>query len=89
MVEKAFSHVKPHLEPFFSRTESGTRARLLLTMLGYTTVAITAAKCNTTYNQALKVISGIREVVYANGSHELVEYTKEHRELIEKLKIEL
>ncbi len=38
-------------------------------MLGYTIIAIIAAKCNTTYNQALKIISGIREVVYANGSH--------------------
>ncbi len=36
----------------------------------------------------MKVISGIREVVYANGSHGHVEYTKEQRELIEKLKIE-
>ncbi len=89
MVEKAFSYMKPHLEPFFSRTESGTRARLFLTMLGYTMVAIIAAKCDTTYNQALKIISGIREVVYANGSHAHVEYTKEQRELIEKLKIEL
>ena len=48
-----------------------------------------AAKCNATYNQVLETISGIREVVYANGSHAHVEYTKEQRELMEKLKIEL
>ena len=48
MVEKAFSHVKPHLEPFFSRTEEGTRVRWFLTMLGYTMIAIMAAKCNAT-----------------------------------------
>ena len=89
LVEKAFSHVKPHLEPFFSRTEAGTRARLFLTILGYTLVAIIAAKCNITYNQAVNIISGIREVVYANGSHAHVEYTKEQGELIEKLKIGL
>ena len=88
-VEKAFSHLKPHLEPFFSRSESGTRARLFLTVLGYTMVAIIAAKCDISYNQALKVMSGIREVVYSNGSHSHVEYTKEQRELIEKLKIDL
>ncbi len=88
VVEKAFSHVKPHLEPFFSRAEEGTRARLFLTILGYTMIAIMAAKCNVTYNRVLETISGIREVVYADGYHAHVEYTKEERELMEKLKIE-
>ena len=89
VVEKAFSHVKPHLEPFFSRTEEGTRARLFLTILGYSIIAIMAAKCNATYNQVLETISGISEIVYDNGSYAHVEYTKEQRELMEKLKIEL
>jgi len=44
-VEKSFSHTKPHLEPFFSRSEEGTRARMFLTVLGYTFVAIIACKC--------------------------------------------
>ena len=52
-------------------------------------IAIMAAKCNTTYNQVLDTISGIREVVYVNGSHAHAEYNKEQRELLEKLKIEL
>jgi hypothetical protein len=86
-VEKAFSHPKPHLEPFFSISEKGTSARLFLTMLGYTMIAIIVAKCDTTYNQVLETISGIREVVYANGSLAYVEYTKEQSELLEKLKI--
>ena len=89
MVEKAFSHVKPHLEPFFSRTEEGTRAGLFLTILGYTMIAIMVAKCNVTYNQVLETISGIREAVYSDGSHSHAGYTKEQRELPEKLKIEL
>ncbi|MGC8662939.1 MAG: hypothetical protein ACP5TX_00840 [Thermoplasmata archaeon] len=88
-VEKAFSHIKPHLEPFFSRTEGGTRARLFLTVLGYSMVAIIAEKCGISYNQVLNTISGIREVVYSNGSHSHAEYTKEQRELLEKLKIVL
>ena len=88
IVEKAFSHIKPHLEPFFSRSENVTRARLFLTILGYTMIAIMAAKCNVTYNRVLETISGIREVVYADGYHAHVEYTKEERELMEKLKIE-
>ena len=72
-VEKAFSHLKPYLEPFFSMSENGTRARLFLTVLGYTMVAIIAARCDIPYNQALKIISGIREAVYSNGSHSHVE----------------
>ena len=46
VVEKAFSHVKPHLEPFFSRSERGARTRLFLTILGYTIAAIIAARCS-------------------------------------------
>ncbi|MDA8056193.1 MAG: hypothetical protein M0Z77_11190 [Thermoplasmatales archaeon] len=52
-------------------------------------IAIMAAKCSTTYDQVLETISGIREVVYANGSHAYLKYTKDERELMEKLKIEL
>ena len=89
VVEKAFSHIKPHLEPFFSSSENGTRARLFLTVLGYILVAMIAEKCGILYNHVLKTISGIREVVYSDGSHSHTEYTKEQRELLEKLKIEL
>ena len=89
VVEKAFSHVKPHLEPFFSRSERGARTRLFLTILGYTMAAIIAARCSIPHDRVMKTISGIREVVYSNGSHSHVEYTKEQRELLEKLKIEL
>ena len=88
-VEKAFSHIKLHLEPFYSRSENGTRARLFLAVLRYTMVAIIAEKCGRSYNQALNTMSGIREVVYPNGSHFHVEYTKEQRELLDKLKIVL
>ncbi len=60
LIEKAFSHLKPHLEPFFSRTESRTRSRSFLTMLGYIIIAIIAPRFNTTYNKVLEAISGIR-----------------------------
>ena len=88
-VEKAFAHLKPHLEPFFSRSEEGTRARLFLAVLGYTMVAIIANVCGITYNQALETLAGIREVVDSRGSHSQVQYTKDQRELLEKLKLEL
>ena len=48
-----------------------------------------ASRCDIPYRQAPKIISGIREVVYSTGSHAHVEYTKEQRELLEKLKIVL
>ena len=89
VVEKAFSHVKPHLDPFFSRSERGTRARQFLTIMGYTMAAIIAARCSIPYDRVMKTISGIREIVYSNGSHSHVKYTKEQSELMEKLKIEL
>jgi len=88
-VEKSFSHIKPHLEPFFSRSEEGTRARMFLTVLGYTLLAIIACKCGISYNQALNTISGMREVVYSSGAHAPVEYTKEQKEILEKLKLKL
>ncbi|MGC8515128.1 MAG: IS1634 family transposase [Thermoplasmata archaeon] len=89
VVEKAFSHVKPHLEPFFVRKEEGTRARLFLTILAYTLAAIITERCNITYESAMKTMAGICEVIYSNGSHAHVEYTKDQRELLEKLKIDL
>ena len=88
-MEKTFSHIKPHLEPFFSNSENGTRASLFLTVLGYTLVAMTAERCGISYNHALNTMSGIREIVYSNGSHSRAEYTKEQRELLDKLKIVL
>ena len=89
VVEKAFSHVKPHLEPFFSRSERGTSVRLFLTILGYTISAIIAKRCGIPYDRVMKTISGIREVVYSNGSHSHKEYTREQKELHKKFKFEL
>ncbi len=80
--------MKPHLGPFVSRIEKGTRVGLFLTTFGYSMIAIIAAKCNTTYNQILETTSGIREVVYVNGSHAHVNYAKVEKESIEKIKIE-
>lgn len=77
-VEKSFSHIKPHIE-VFSRTEEGKRARMFLTVLGYTLIAIISFKLGIPYNQALNTISGMREVVYSSGAHAPVEYTKKRK----------
>ena len=52
-------------------------------------VAMAANACGFTHNQTLETLSGIREVVYSTGTHAHVEYTKEQRELLENLKLEL
>ena len=87
-VEKSFSHIKPNIE-VFSRSEEGIRARMFLTVLGYTLLAIIACKCGITYNQALNTISGMREAAYSSGAHAPVEYTKEQKEILEILKLKL
>ncbi len=88
--EKAFSRLKPHLEPFFSKIPRNiTRARLFLAILGCKMVAIIASVCGITYNLAPETLAGIREVICSTGSHAHVEYTKEQKELLERLKLEL
>ena len=87
VIENAFPLIKSHLEPFLSRTEEGTWAGLFLTALGYNLVTMIAEKCGISYNQVPKTISGKKEVVYSDGSHSDPKYTKEQRELLDKLKI--
>ena len=67
---KGLPHLKQHLNPFFSRAVSNKRAMLSLTVIGFTMVAMTASKCNIPYCYALKIISGIRKVVYSCGAHD-------------------
>ena len=89
VVEKAFMHSKPCMEPLYARSERGTRARMFLSILGYSILAMIASKSGMTYQQTEKILSGIKEIVYTNGSHSVVELTKEQRELLEKISIEL
>ena len=62
---------------------------MFLSILGYSIMAMIASQSGFTYQQAEKIISGIKEVVYTNGSHSVVELTKEQKELLEKISIEL
>ena len=89
VVEKAFMHSKSVMEPLYARTGEGSRARVFLSILGYTIMAMIAYRCGLTYNRTLETIRGIKEVVYANGSHSSVELTKDQKTLLEKLSIEL
>ena len=89
VVEKAFMHSKPCMEPLYARSERGTRARMFLSILGYSILAMITSRSGFTYQQTEKIISGIKEVIYTNGSHSVVELTKDQRELLEKISIEL
>ena len=89
VVEKAFMHSKPGMEPLYARTERGTRARIFLSILGYSMMRMIAHRCELSYAETERILSGIREVVYSNGSHASAELTKEQKSLLEKLSIEL
>jgi transposase len=89
VVEKAFMHSKPSMEPLHARTEEGTRARMFLSILGYSMTRMIAHRCELSYAETERILSGIREVVYSNGSHSAVELTKEQKSLLEKLSVEL
>ena len=62
VVEKAFMHSKPCMEPLYARSERGTRARIFLSILGYSIMAMIASRSGFTYKQAEKIISGIKEI---------------------------
>ena len=70
-------HSKPCMQPLYARSEKGTRARMFLSILGYSIMAMMASRSALTYQQTEKIISGINEVVYTNGSHSVVGLTKE------------
>ena len=89
VVEKSFMHSKLCMQSLHARSERGTRARMFLSILGYSILAMIASRSGFTYQQAEKIMSGIKEVVYTNGSHSVVELTKEQKELLEKISIEL
>jgi len=46
-------------------------------------------KSNLSYAETERILSGINEVVYSNGSHATVELTKEQKTLLEKISIEM
>ena len=89
VVEKAFMHPKPGMEPLYARTETETRAMMFLSVPGYSIMAMIASRCGLSYAETEKIMFGIREVVYTNGFHSPVELTKEHKGFLEKLSIEL
>ena len=62
---------------------------MLLPVLTYAIIAIMAHRCGKTYDETVEILSGIKEVQYTNGLHSQVELTKDQKELLEKLSIEL
>lgn len=62
---------------------------MYLSILGYSIVATIAAMTGMTYQQTWKNISGIKEIIYTNGSHYVVKLTEEPGQLVEKISIEM
>ena len=60
VVEKAFIHSKPSMEPLYARTERGTRARMFLSIFGYTIMPMIASGPGFTYQQTEEIKSGIK-----------------------------
>ncbi|QRF76018.1 Transposase [Thermoplasmatales archaeon] len=89
VVEKAFMHSRPSMQPVYARTEEGTRARIFLSILGYSMMRMIAHRCDLSYEETERILSGIKEVVYSNGSHAPVELTKEQKSVLQKSSIEL
>ncbi len=89
VVEKAFLNSKKAMEPLYAHTVEGTRSKVFLSILGYSIVSMIGNRLNFTYANTLKVLTGIKEVLYTNGRHSPVELTKEQKLLLEKLSIEL
>ncbi|MFG1556183.1 MAG: hypothetical protein AAE985_06975 [Thermoplasmataceae archaeon] len=50
---------------------------------------MTAHRCELSYGEKERILTGMREVVYTTASHAPVELTKEQKSLLEKLSIEL
>ena len=67
VVEKAFMHSKPCMQPLCARMERGTSLPLFLSILGYSIMAMISSLSGFTYQQAKRIVAGIKKVVYTNG----------------------
>jgi len=88
VVEKVFQLMKGKgMTPINASTESSTKARVLLSYLGYLLLSLLRQKLDEdfTLQKALAKLEQIREVVYKDGSRELPELTKEQKAVLKKL----
>ena len=86
VIEKAFQLMKKHgLTPLNSNTETATKARILLSYLGYLLLSLLRMKLNqeTSLGKCLTILGEIREVRYKDGSSDLPELSKPQREVLE------
>ena len=86
VIEKTFQLMKKRgLAPINSSKEGSTRARVMVSYLGYLLLSLmrTRLKEETSLEGAVSTLSEIREAVYKDGTHELPELTKPQREIME------
>jgi len=88
VIEKVFQLMKKHgLKRTNSNLETSTKARILLSYLGYLLLSLLRMNLDDeiSLEKALTSLGEIREVVYKDGSRELPELTKLQKSVLEKL----
>ena len=83
VVEKAFMHSKQCMQPLYARSERGTRARMFLSILGYSIMAMIASRSGFTYQQTEKIRSKDEEI--ARLKDVIAEITQENLALKKKI----
>ena len=89
IVENAIMRSGSIVESLQTGTEAVIRGQIFLSILGHSLLKMIANSQDLSYSDAFRILSGIREVVYKNRSHSLVELTREQKSLLERLSINL
>jgi len=90
VIEKAFQLMKKHgLAKVNSNLEESTKARVLLSYLGYLLLNLLRMKLDDkiSLEKALTHLDEVREVVYKDESMEISELTKQQKEVLKKLEM--
>ena len=85
VIEKTFQLMKKHgLTPVNTNTETSTRARIMLSYLGYLMLSLLRMKLDedTSLEKCLSTLGEVREVVYKDGTLDLPELTKPQKKIM-------
>ena len=90
VIEKTFQLMKKHgLSPINSNTEASTRARIMLSYLGYLMLSLLRMKLDedTSLEKCLSTLGEVREVVYKDGTLDLPELTKPQKKIMKMVEL--
>ena len=91
MVEKAFSILKNNcfLTPIRVWSDEALLGKILASFIFYTVYSYVMNKTDFSYNEVRRLFDGMNEVVYANGTTSFVELSKNQKNLLKQLGIEM